>query len=80
MVQVQEAIARARVPETICDNPLAYNPQSNGGAERGVEEVKNQMRAIKISLVMRLQAPVEARRAIMEWMIPHSADFINRFC
>ena len=79
LVQVQEAIARARVDETICENPLAYDPQSNGGAERAVEEVKNQLRAIKIGLEMRLQAPVEATWAIMEWMIPHSADLINRF-
>ena len=36
------------------------------------------MPAIKIGLEMRLQAPVEATWAIMEWMIPHSADLINR--
>ena len=60
LVQVQKAIARARVHETICENPPAYDPQSNGGAERAVEEVQNQMRSIKICLEMRLQAPVEA--------------------
>ena len=34
LVQVQSAIKETRTHPTICQNPPAYNPQSNGSAER----------------------------------------------
>ena len=37
------------------------------------------MRAIKIRLEKRLQSPVDARWAILEWMIPLANDLINRY-
>ena len=79
IVEVQVAVALARVHDTICENPIAYDPHANGGAERAVQDVKAQMRAIKIGFEMRLQAPVIPTWAIIEWMIPHAADLINRF-
>ena len=33
IVAVQEAVARARVHETICENPPAYDPQAKDAAE-----------------------------------------------
>ena len=48
LVTVQEAVAKARTHETICQNPPGYDPQANGAAERAVAEVKAQMRAFKI--------------------------------
>ena len=41
--------------------------------------MKAQMRAFKIGLEARLQAPVDARWAIVEWMIPLASDLINRY-
>ena len=34
LVTVQEAVAKARTHETICQNPLRYDPQASGVAER----------------------------------------------
>ena len=79
LVNVQEAVARRRTHETLMENPRAYDPQANGGAERAVAEVKAQMRAIKIGLEARVRVAVDPRWPIVEWMIPHSADLINRF-
>ena len=42
LVQVQDRIIRVRTQPTIPENPPAYDPQANGGAERGVQEVKVQ--------------------------------------
>ena len=47
LIAVREAITANRVHETLIENPLAYDPQANGGAERAVAEVKAQLRAIK---------------------------------
>ena len=79
LVEVQEAVAKARTHDTMCKNPLGYDPQANGAAERAVSEVKSQLRALKIGLEARLQSPIDARWAIMEWMIPLASDLINRY-
>ena len=63
---VQEAIARERTHDTVCENPQAYDPQANGGAERAVAEVKAQMKAIKIGFAMRIKKTIDPRWAILE--------------
>ena len=78
-VIVQEKIAANRVHGTIMENPQAYDPQANEGAERAVAEVKSQLRAIKIGLETRIRAQVNIEWPVLEWMIPHAADVINRF-
>ena len=42
-------------------------------------EVKAQMGAVKIGVLMRIKKTIDPRWAILEWMIPHSAELINRF-
>ena len=79
LVAVQKAIAKARAHETLCQNPPGYDPQANGVAERAVSEIKAQLRAIKVGLEQRLQSPVDAPRAILEWMTPLASDLINRY-
>ena len=79
LVQVQEEIINRRPQRTIPENPPAYDPQSNGAAERAVQEIKAQLRAIKLGLEARLQKELEATLPILEWMIPHAANTINRF-
>ena len=54
IVAVQEKIAANRVHGTLVENPPAYDPQANGGAERAVAEVKAQLRAIKFGLENRI--------------------------
>ena len=79
LVQVQEAVKDKRNHETIVENPPAHDPQANGEAERAVQEVKAQMRCIKLGLEARIKKSVDARQPVMEWIIPHAADCINRF-
>ena len=62
------------------ENPPAHGPQANDGdAERAVQEVKAQMRAIALALEARVKSKLDNRCAIMEWIIPHAAAVINRF-
>jgi len=79
IVQLQEKIVNEREQPTIPKNPPAYDPQSNGVAERAVQEVKCQLRATKLGLEARIQREVAKTEAILEWMIPHAADTVNRF-
>ena len=64
---------------TVPRNPPAYEPQSNGVAERAVVDVKNHIRALKLGLESRLGAPQALREPIVEWVIRHAASLLNRF-
>jgi hypothetical protein len=79
IVQLQEKIIEERKQETIPENPPAYDPQSNGVAERAVQEVKAQMRALALGLGARLQTRIDNRWSIMEWIVQHAPDTVNRF-
>ena len=75
LVQVQDRVISVRTQPTIPENPPAYDPQANGGAERGIKEVKGQLKVTKFGF--------EGRNGVeitdMEWMIPQAADTRNRF-
>ena len=47
-------------------------------AERAAQEVKCQFRATKLGLEARIQREIASAEAILEWMIPHAADAVNR--
>ena len=47
LLQLQEQIIAQREHKTISQNPPAHDPQANGEAERAVQEVKAQLRAIE---------------------------------
>ena len=50
MLALQQSIAEARKGDTAQRNSPAYNPQSNGGAEKAVQDVTDLMRRILLSL------------------------------
>ena len=79
IIQVQEKVIAERQHPTVPKNPPAYDPQSNGVAERAVQEVKCQLRALKLGLEARIKKEVDVNSEILEWMIPHAADCINKY-
>ena len=78
MVQVQGAIREKRAHGAICQNSPAYNPQANGAAERAVQEVMGQIRAMKIGLQQRINAEIKTDWKILEWIVELSTVLINR--
>ena len=79
LMDVVKRVKQIRAAETIPRNPPAHDPQSNGVAERAVQEVKGQLRKIKIALDRRIGKKVDPKSAIMQWMVPHASDVINKF-
>ncbi len=49
-MQAQNAVKAKKQHNAICQNSPAYNPQATGSAERAVQEVMNQDRALKLGL------------------------------
>ena len=79
IVQLQEQIIIEREHKTIPQNPPAHDPQANGEAERAVQDVKAQLRAVKLALEARIGEDINVNCPVLEWMIPHAAQTINRF-
>ena len=79
MLALQEAIAKARSSRTIPRNPPAYNPQSNGTAEKAVQDVAGQLRRLTLALEARLHQRVSAKLPVMAWLVRHAAFVLTHF-
>ncbi len=78
IIQVQQKVQDAREHPTVPKNPPAYDPQSNGMAEKAVGDVKAEVRAIKLGLESRIGKEVSMLLPVMEWIIRHAPSVINR--
>ncbi len=79
IVSLQGAVQGARQGRTIPRNPPAYNPQSNGACEKGVQDVTGQVRLLKLALEARLGVAIPQSARIMDWMIPHGAFLVSKY-
>ena len=60
------------------DDATPGQPQTNGVAEKAVQDVTTQTRKYKIALETRLGKPIHARSVIFKWLVRHAADTISR--
>ena len=65
MIALQTAIADAPASRTVPRKPPAYNQQSNGSAEKVVQDVAGQMRRLTLALEVRLQQRISAKLQVM---------------
>ena len=59
MLALQQAIAEARRGDTVLRNSPAYNPQSNGGAEKAMQDVTDLMRRMLFGLEAKLRGRLD---------------------
>ena len=79
MIALQAAVADARASRTVPRNPPAYNPQSNGSAEKAVQDVAGQTRRLTLALEARLQQRISAKLQVMTWLVRHAAWVLTHF-
>ena len=80
MIALQKAIAELRRNLiTKPENPPAYNPESNGAAEKAVQDVSSQVRTLKLALEARLGIAIPESSAVVDWIVEHAAFVLSRF-
>ena len=76
----QVVAAGAPGPEaTIPENSKAYDHQSNGLAERGVQEVQGIARTVKHHIEYKLGITINYDHPIIAWMTEHVSTLFNRY-
>ena len=78
IVVLQKAMAASRQHETIPAHPLAYSPQSNGTAERAVQEFPSQLRSLKLALESRIKVAIGREMEVMKTLAYHASYLIRR--
>ena len=79
VVDFLEEIARRREGcVTVVENAPVGESQSNGLAERGVRSMEEMMRVFKLDLEARVQHVIPMDWAVLEWMIEHVCDVLNK--
>ena len=80
MIAIQRGMAVLRKDlMTKPENPLAYNPESNGAAEKAVQDVSGQIRTLKLAVEARIGAMIPENHNMMDWIIEHAAYVLTRF-
>ena len=76
---VQEEVARQRTGQTLLENSPVGDSQANGAAERAVQSVSAQIRAVRLGLEQRLGAQVSGSHPLTTWIVEHASDLLNKF-
>ena len=79
IIQLLKRVKEKRVNNTLLEHPPAYGPQSNGVAEKSVQEFMEQLRATKLALEQHLKCTIETSDPIMLWAVDHAAMLISRY-
>ena len=78
------AVRARAIREEVCQVVLTrqaerYNSQANGGAERTVQTVRKQVRALKLAVEKRLGIKITTMSEFLTWLPRHAAWLYNRY-
>ena len=76
---IAKEIKKKRADETIPEASKKYDSPSNGIAERAVQSVEGQVRAMKLALEKRVDAKIPVDHKIMTWLVECAAEHMNKF-
>ena len=79
MLALQQAFAEAREGDTVLRNSPACNPQSNGGAEKAMQDVTDLMRRMLLGLEAELRGRLDPTLLWAKWLVRHAANVLTRF-
>ena len=81
IVQLQEKVKAVRATRgsggTVLENTPKGQSKTNGTAEKAVQEIQGQCRALLIALSARLQREITTEDPLFAWMVEYSATLLN---
>lgn len=78
LTNLVSCIKRAREHETLTDKSPVGESASNGGTEKGVQQVEEQVRVLRLGLQQRLGQKVPTHHPVTAWLIPHATDVLSK--
>ena len=73
------AVAARLDCQLVPENSPVGESQSNGVAERAVQQVEDQLRVLKLAIERRLNVKIPCAHPAMKWLVPHSAGVITKY-
>ena len=65
--------------EVIPEQPPKYDSRTSGRAEHAVQRIEGQFRTLRSALETIIGEKMEAGHPIVEWMVSHAGDTLNRY-
>ena len=76
---IQKASISGELVSAVPEHSPVGDSQSNGRAERAVQEAEDMLRCMKLAIEERLIAKITSTTPILKWLCEHTAATINRF-
>jgi hypothetical protein len=67
-----------RPDETLLEHSQVAESASNGVIEKGVQQLEEQVRVLKLGLQGRIGSHIPTTHPIIAWLVPHAADVLNK--
>ena len=78
LVALAKEVIKQRDDETILEHSHVAESASNGVIEKGVQQLEEQARVLKLGLQRRIGSFVQTTHPVIAWLVPHAADFLNK--
>ena len=79
LVQLAATIRKQYQCDMLFEHSPAHDPQSNGVAEKAVQDVMAQAHTLRLALEQRLQGRLEVSSPVIKWLVEHSAWMISHY-
>ena len=83
ILELQEKVRDLRTmrngAQTLVDNTPPKHSKSAGPIEKGVQEVEEQIRTLKLALEERIQCRISITSLVFQWLVEYASVLINRF-
>ena len=75
---VVEEVKKQRQSETLVEAAKKYDSQSNGDAEKAVQDVEGQARTLKLHLENRIMRTLPPGHPVVHWLVEYAAEVITQ--
>ena len=76
---LRDEVKKQTQVEMIPEQPPKYDSRTSGRGENAVQRIEGQFRTLRDALETRIKGRIEPGHPVVEWMVMHAADTLNRY-